>query len=328
LTDTGLVFFFEEDVTGPPYTKPWMSVEDQVSLLINRGMAVDSVEEASRWLSVVGYYRLSGYWYPYRVWQEDGPRLDQFYDGVSFGRVTALYAFDRHLKLLVLDALERIEIAMRVKVGHTLGKRGAYAHEDPRQLDTGFSRSPQFEKWHTKVERGRAGSKEDFVVHFETKYDGRLPVWAITEILDFGSLSVLFSGLKGADRNTIAAEFNIMNPSSGRGNGDALAAWFKQLNIVRNIAAHHSRLWNRNLGQRPTLWPLRPIPELRNLTNDQLGRLFGPLSNIAYLLQQVSPGNNWTARVTELVSAELPPTGRQLAEMGFPDDWASHPLWS
>jgi len=275
-------------VTGPPYAKPWMSVEDQVALLISRGMAVDSIDEATRWLSVVGYYRLSGYWYPYRVWQEEGPRSDRFYDDASFRRVIALYAMDRRLKLLVLDALERIEIAMRVKVGHTLGRRGAFAHEDPAQLDRKFSRSPQFAKWHKKVEFERVKSREDFVAHFNTQYNGRLPVWAITEILDFGSLSWLFSGMKGADRNTVAAEFNI----------------------VRNIAAHHSRLWNRNFGLIPAIQPLRSITELSRVTTDELGRLFGPLSIIAYLLEQVSPGNTWTVRVVELVRTELPATGR------------------
>lgn len=324
---TGWSSFFGEDVPEPQsYGKPWRSVEDQVSLLTSRGMAVGSVEDATRWLSVVGYYRLSGYWYPYRIWQKDAPRLDQFYPDATFERVTALYVFDRRLKLLVIDALERIEIAMRVKVGYTLGRRSPFAHEEARHLDASFAASGKFARWHERVEGERTRSREDFVNHFNTKYDGRLPVWAVTEILDFGSLSVLYSGLKGADRDAVASEFGVRD-AAGLGNGGALAAWFKQLNIVRNIVAHHSRLWNRNIGQRPSVRLLRPIDELRPLKDAELDRLFGPLTIIAFLLEQVSPGNDWTSRVSALIAAELPTTGRDAREMGFPAEWTNRPLW-
>ena len=115
---------------------------------------------------------------------------------------------------------------MRVKVGHTLGKRGPFAHEDPAQLDARFSRSLQFAKWHARVQGQQARSREDFVNHFKTRYDGRMPVWAVTEILDFGSLSVLFSGLQRSDLDAVAAEFQVFG-RDGSGNGAALAAWLQ-----------------------------------------------------------------------------------------------------
>lgn len=290
-------------------------------------MTVASVQEAERWLSLVGYYRLSGYWYPYRVGQVNGPRSSSFHPGVTFDQVVALYTFDRRLKLLVQDAIERIEIAMRVKVGHTLGRRGPFAHQDPAELDHRFASSPRYTDWQDRLRKESTRSREDFVVHFRTNYDGDLPIWVATEIMDFGTLSMLYSGSKGVDRDTIADEFGVVD---GRGvpNGAALASWFKQLNIIRNIVAHHSRLWNRNIGQRPTLAPLRAIPDLASLTNAELDRLFGPLTILAYLLQQVSPGSDWTARVRGLILAELAATGRQDAEMGFPTGWQQHALWT
>ena len=327
-SEHGLVFFVGElGVPGTTYGKPWLSLDDQVALLVSRGMTVGSVDIASRWLNVVGYYRLSGYWYPYRTPQGEGhPRLDSFRPGTSFEQVVALYVFDRRLKLLVIDALERVEIAMRVKVGHTLGKRGPFAHEDPAQLDARFSRSPQYSKWHARVQGEQARSREDFVKHFKTKYEGRLPVWAVTEILDFGSLSVLFSGLQRSDRDAVAAEFRVFG-GDGSGNGAALAAWFRQLNIVRNIAAHHSRLWNRNIGDQPSPRMLAPIAALNSVTTEELSRLFGPLSLLAYLLDQVSPRSDWTRRISRLIVDELPATGRCHPEMGFPARWTDRPLW-
>ena len=83
-----------------------------------------------RWLSVVGYYRLSGYLYAYRVLPEGSQvRLDTFRESTTFDQVIALYDFDRRLKLLMLDALERIEIAVRFRVGYTLPATGRVASE-------------------------------------------------------------------------------------------------------------------------------------------------------------------------------------------------------
>lgn len=121
------------------YTKPHLALPDQVALLQSRGLVVPDASQAEQWLSVVDYYRLTGYWYPYRVQRTDGPgREDRFADGTTFDQVVALYDLDRRLKLLIIDALERIEIAMRFRVGHTLGRYGPYAHLDRANLDTRF----------------------------------------------------------------------------------------------------------------------------------------------------------------------------------------------
>lgn len=286
-----------------------------------------ATEVARQWFSFVGYYRFSGYWYPYRAKQPNGPRSSSFQPGVTFDQFVALYTFDRRLKLLVQDAVERIEIAMRVKFGRTLGRRGPFAHQDPTQLDQRFASSSRYADWQARLAKERSRSREDFVLHFRTSYDGDLPIWVATEILDFGALSILYSGMKRADRDTVAAQFGAVD-ARGQPNGFALASWFKQLNIIRNIVAHHSRLWNCNIGQRPALAPLRAIPALAGVTNTELDRLFGPLTIAAYLLQHVSPGSDWTTRVRRLIEAELAATGRDEDDMGFPTRWRQQPLWS
>ncbi|GAA3081000.1 abortive infection bacteriophage resistance protein [Kribbella aluminosa] len=160
------------------YSKPHLSFDDQVQLLKSRGMVIDDPAAAAELLSVIGYYRLSGYWYPYR--RQPGPRQrdDQFVAGTNFKTVVRLYDADRRLKLHVLDAIERVEIALRVMIGFTLGKRGAYAHLDRTNLDGQFTqaaagRRSKYDEWIAKLQDGQRRSSEDFVVHFQTKYDGR-----------------------------------------------------------------------------------------------------------------------------------------------------------
>jgi abortive infection bacteriophage resistance protein len=199
------------------YAKPHLTLAQQVDLLISRGMAIADRSAAEGYLSTVGYYRLSGYWYPYREIAGDPPaRSDQFITGTSLDQVMALYDFDRRLKLLTLDALERVEITMRFRAGYVLGRRGPFAHLDSANFDGRFTktretRPSKFDEWNGKLAQAQIRSREDFVTHFNTKYDGRLPIWVATELLDFGGLSFLYEGMHRTDREEIAAELQVVD---------------------------------------------------------------------------------------------------------------------
>lgn len=319
------------------YGKPHRTVDEQVELLRSRGMEVSDPEWAGRWLSVIGYYRLSGYSYPYRVFNADaGSRGDDFMPGTSLAQVLNLYQFDRRLKLLAWDALERIEIAMRVRVGYTLGMRGTFAHLEPGSLSPSFSvhaksgEPSRHETWLARFSTEQSRSSEEFVAHFEKHYGGRLPVWVATEIMDFGNLSHLFAGMLGADRNQIAREFGLVD-NHGAGHGRALTNVMQAFNYVRNVCAHHSRLWNRNITVEIAPKNLVAIPELAHLkTGDRslTSRVYGSLCLLAYLMDRLSPGHAWKARLTDLVTLDLPGSSRRTSEMGFPNDWRDQQLWA
>ncbi|TCO46373.1 abortive infection bacteriophage resistance protein [Kribbella antiqua] len=316
------------------YTKPHLSFDDQVQLLKSRGMVIDDPAAASDLLSVVGYYRLSGYWYPYRRRLGPAQRDDRFVEGTTFAAVVRLYDTDRRLKLHVLDAIERVEIALRVMISFTLGKRGAYAHLNRSNLDGQFTqargREPsRYDEWVAKLVGAQARSTEDFVVHFQQKYDGRLPVWVVTEILDFGSTAHLYRGLKAADRNAIARDLDVVD-QTGLGNGHALGNWLRVLNYVRNICAHHSRLWNRHLVYKIASRQLAHVSDLRHLTAPDVPphRIYSMLCVLAFLVERVGQGTDWASRLRQLLSMEIPACGRSLAELGFPEGWAAHRPWA
>lgn len=333
-------------MTGSTYSKPFKTIPEQRDLLESRGMTVPDPAEAERWLGTVGYYRLSGYWYPYRAIHRlaSGPPIvaDDFSPGVSFEQVIGLYDFDRRLKLLVLDAVERVEIAMRMRIGHTLGLRGPFAHTDPSSLSAEFvkTRTPavppahedwlgsDHAKWLRNVAEQRKRSKEEFVKHYARTYGDPLPVWVVTEILDFGGLSRLYAGLMQKDRDTIAAGLNVID-SSGAGHGAALANWLKNITYIRNVCAHHSRLWNRNLDRQLSPKHLESVLELRHAASPvRTKRVYASLAVLAYLIEQVSPGATWATRVAQHVKEGLPALGRSADEMGFPPGWKNESLWS
>lgn len=205
--------------------KPWVSMEDQLARLKQRGLAVSNDGAALSYLQRIGYYRLSGYWYPLRELdrvtseREGRPvRLDTFVAGSRFEDVVKLYVFDKKLRLLAMDALERIEMAVRVDVAYLLGQRDPLAHEHAACLDGNFARkqisrgadagrTPHavwLDKYENLVRRAR---RLPFVAHHENAYGGKLPIWVAIEVWDFGLLSRFFAGMRHADRQDIAQRY-------------------------------------------------------------------------------------------------------------------------
>lgn len=326
------------------YTKPYLTVPDQVALLRARGCDIGDQASAEELLTRVGYYRLSGYWYPFRQSsQVNGETVvqDDFISGTTLSAISELYEFDRRLRLLVLDAIERVEVAMRFQVGHTLGSRGAFAHTDPGSLSKEFAGQfgppPSMEVWRKSDhatwlfyrEKETNRSKADFVKHFKAKYGLPLPVWVVTELLDFGGLTILYSGMLQRDRDAIAKSYGIID-SAGAGLGGALQDWMKNLNFIRNVCAHHSRFWNVNVTSRMSPNKLSPIPDLAHLVDPgfpkMLSRPYASLAVLAYLTRRIDPTNTWFSRLRDFMDSDFPDS-REESEMGFPDDWRDLALW-
>jgi hypothetical protein len=107
------------------YSKPYLAIADQLALIKGRGMIVSDDALAQAYLNKIGYYRLSGYWYPYRKSSQVGGKTvveDNFRDTTKFAEIVDLYVFDKKLRLLMLDIIERVEIALRVQITLQLGQ--------------------------------------------------------------------------------------------------------------------------------------------------------------------------------------------------------------
>ena len=313
--------------------KPWCSFSDQLQQLQARGLHVDDRAAALDYLERLGYYRLSGYWYPLRAIdpaasqaQGKAVRLDTFVPGSRFEDAVRLYVFDKKLRLLALDALERIEMAVRVDVAHLLGRRDARAHENQVHLHGNFTKKPitsgpnkgktehqvWLEKYHSLLHRAR---NEPFVAHHMQQYGG-LPIWAAIEVWDFGLLSKLFAGMQHADQQTIATLY-------GAPGGRAFSQWLRSLNFIRNVSAHHSRLWNINIVEVSALpqgWP----SQLNNK------RPFFYFCLMQKLLTVICPNSSWGRRFKALLADEFPAMVNpqlSLAEFGAFPGWEGLALW-
>ena len=93
-----------------PLQKPYTSAHDLVSLLQSRGLTVTDTAKAESYLEYIGYYRLSAYMYPLLQMPKDQHR---YKPNTTFSQVMMLYRFDKKLRLLIFNEIEKIEVAVR-----------------------------------------------------------------------------------------------------------------------------------------------------------------------------------------------------------------------
>ena len=294
-------------------------------------------------LKAVGYYRLTGYLYPFReseqyVDDDDRTRtrvLGGYRADTRLDHAEAIIDFDRQLRMLVMDGVERIEVAARMQMGYVLGRTSPFAHEDPLCFTEAFVKAgtdpesgdpvpSSHEKWLKRTGERRAKSDEQFVAHFREKYDDRMPVWALTELLELGQLSVLYRGLRQQDAEEIALAF-------GAPTKKLMVSWLASLNYVRNVAAHHARLFNRKLQHAPARPKVGQVPVLDHLRDEQTAKgVFGTynaLAVIAYLLPSVEPDSDWHRRLATLLHEFPTSHALPLASIGVPEGWESLDVW-
>lgn len=241
--------------------------------------------------------------------------------------------FDRRLRLLVMEGVERIEVAVRMRTGYILGRSSAFAHEIPACFDDSFtssgtdSRDPRASKhveWLQRVKQRRDSSDEQFVTHFREKYADHMPVWALTELLELGHLSSLYRGMLQKDAEELAGAFGVPKKRT-------MTSWLASLNYVRNVAAHHARLFNRKLQNAPSRPTVGSVPVLDHLRAPDAPKedfgTYNALAVIAYLLLSIEEEPAWAGRIAELLKGF--PTSHVLTiqSMGVPEGWESLELW-
>lgn len=299
----------------PVFTKNSLTIQQKIAHLQASGMTINDIPTAEHWLQHVSYYRLSAYWLPFETPKmQPGPR---FPAGTTFDTVTALYQFDRKLRIIVLDAIERIEVAVRGSWAYTLAHQGgphgyldAALYQDRKQYHENLSR----------LVRDVGSSPETYIDHYRRNYDNppMPPVWMVAEMMSFGQISRWISSLKNRGlRSQIAVPLAISEK--------VMIPLLKHLSTVRNTCAHHGRLWNRGFLIRPAL-PLKPADLDATLADPGPGpaSLYNSLVLINFLIGKVDPASTWKQDIQILLATH--PTGN-LAAMGFPNGWAQRPLW-
>lgn len=286
------------------YQKTPLTYDQQLKRLQQRGLAINDPKSALNYLRHISYYRLSAYYVPFKTG-------DRFKEKANFEDVIALCLFDRKLRLLVLEAIEFIEIALRTHlVYHLSHTYGAFGHLNPKNFNPRFEHA----EWLETLQQNIRGSTETFITHYKQKYTSspHLPLWMALEVSSFGGLSRLFKGLFGKDQQFIAKQFDLRDK--------VLSSWLHILVYIRSLCAHHARLWNRILTFKPLL--PKNSHHWHEIANN---RIFSIFTILQYCLRQLKIGSSWPTSLISLLNANR---NISLEIMGFPKNWQKQPLWN
>lgn len=311
--------------------KPPTTLEQQIERLRKRGMSIED-DIAQQWLSNISYYRLSAYWYPNRIITKnsDGQicRGDLFMPRTSFEDVIALYEADRKLRTLIHDGIERIEVALRARIGELLVSEGSLSYRNKIIFRPNFKHEEWLETADKRV--SRAMRRNESIKHYADQYGGQYPFWVLADVLDFSDISKLYEGLKTTDQYKLAEDLGVnidlnLLPANLRRKtlrSHPLVRWFEQLSIVRNTCAHHGRLWNKSFTPASTN-ALRTVDGLSTLPDGQSGRIYGTLVLMAFLLRTISPNSSWQGKIVNLLEDKFIPNPIvSMKSMGLPNSWS------
>lgn len=292
-----------------------LTIADQVALLQQRDMKFKDITSAPHFLRNISYYRLKGYW-----WEMQDDKVNHHFSPNSyFEDVIDLYNFDRHFRLIVFNAIERIEIALRTKLIYHLSL--AYGAE--WYTDQSFFRDKsKHASFLSKIQIEMKSSSEEFMKqHYVNHINDNAESWKALEIVTLGTLSKLYENLNSQlpEKSKIANEFGLNSSKD-------FSSWLRTITLIRNIIAHHSRLWNRVLITRYS-WP-------NNLTKSVLDyvpndnrkkKIFPILCAMIFMNDKISPGHSLKLELLDLVH-QFPKTS--IYKMGFPPYWFNQPLFN
>ncbi|MCL8538930.1 Abi family protein [Chryseobacterium gallinarum] len=295
------------------YSKTPYTCEQHIELLKERGLIITNEERAKKYLESIGYYRLTGYMFHLQNKSND----NKFLPDTNFDRIIELYKFDKALRSIVLEYIERIEVCVRSKISNKYSLEHGFFWYLDEQL---YADNNIYETIKGEISSSYEDPKEIFLRAFKRNYDDDFPPSNMAlEILTFGKLSRLYSGLNNNDiKREIAKEFNLVS--------EYLSSWLIYINNVRNICAHHSRLWNKKVTvDRPSIPKKEKYKFNGSIPNiDEFNTtLYGIISIINRLLKSFNPENNFTNKITSLIKE----FNIQVELMGFPEDWETNATW-
>ena len=305
--------------------KPACTIADQILLLSSRGMLFKDENQAADLLKNISYYRLKGYWWDMQIDYTQHTLKPNTY----FEEVLDRYNFDRQLRLILFDAVERIEVAIRTKMIYHLSiSYGGLWYLNSDLFDA-VSISQSDGKVKTihqntvdELMREFNRSQEIFIKdHLSRHHNENADAWKTLEVASMGTLSKLYKNLRHQlpEKAVIAKEMGLNLHSE-------LSSWLESIAYIRNIIAHHSRLWSRNMVKKPTYMLNNPIGQWFNnpLTAVQTKKPFLIISCMVYLCNMIAPGHQIKSKLLDLIFSN---PAIPVYKLGFLNNWQNEPFW-
>ncbi len=291
------------------FNKAPKTIEEQIELLKSRGLIIQDEAKAKYLLQHISYYRLSGYWFAFYKNFE----TKQFQANTTFELVFHLYCFDQKLRKLLLSEIEKIEISLRSQISNYMINK----KQDPFWFlnVSYFTNKDNYEQFVEVLKVDFKRSDEQFINSFKKKYSDELPPsWIILEITSFGTLSKIFKNINNYDKKQISNVYQLPEK--------VFESWLHSIVYIRNVCAHHTRLWNRNISIKPEKLKKPRLDWVNNEYNNK--KIYSIVLVIQYLLKTIYPHSDFFERLKSLLE-KYPDV--EPKNIGFINDWENEPIW-
>ncbi|MDY3526026.1 Abi family protein [Riemerella anatipestifer] len=300
-------------------SKPAYTISEQIQILKDRGMLFKDERNAMEYLQNISYYRLKGYWWD----MQSDYKEHTFKKNVYFEQVIRRYDFDRKLRGILFNAVEYIEISIRTKLIYHLSlKYGGLWYLEENLFDR--TKNKTYQRTINKLQEEFNRSQEVFVIDHRRRHKNVSPdVWKILEVASLGTLSKLYKNLKHQlpEKSKIANEMGLNLHTE-------LSSWLEAISYMRNIIAHHSRLWSKNMTKKPTYKLKNPrgkwFQYSDKLTEVQIKKPFLIISCMVYLCDIMNPQHSVREELLDLFKEY---SDIEIYKLGFVNSWYKEQVW-
>ena len=295
------------------YGKVALSADETLHRLWERGLRIDDRPSNLRTLRSIGHFRLLIYMRRFQ-----NPATKGFWPRTRFSDIVELYDFDRRLRSVTMDAIERIEVALRAALSNPLAiDHGSHWYVERDR----FGDLPTYARVLNQITQECEAKKGLALTHYYQTYarPELPPVWLMCERLSLGALSRVFGALSMRDRKIAGRHIWPEIPDA------LLVGWLQSWTDLRNACAHHSRLWGMKLT---VSQPAKPIGRgLARYASEMAlpDTFYARATMMKALLDPLGYGDEWreALRITLTGCDHVEP----LAHLGFPAGWHLMPAW-
>ncbi len=276
-------YFLEMSATS--YDKPHATAKEGVDHLKSRGLIVTDSDAAARKIEEIGYERLRIYFLSRR---DHTTTNKTFRAGTTYEDILRLYACDEEIRNICFIGVGKFELAFRNRLSEALSD----AHGS----------HPYFEKSIFQDDKGRkeslhkilsvyTQSNDQRAKHYRLKYSEPIlpPIWILKEFLTFGVSARICFTLEKSLREDIAGHFGVSS-------WEAFRSWVKCFVDLRNICAHHGRLFNRRFQKQPIILRSSSVPAAPQATLKAL------LECLDYTLDQANITGDFVGRIETVLN--------------------------
>ncbi|ADC90732.1 Abi-like protein [Mageeibacillus indolicus UPII9-5] len=219
--------------------QPPISIDKQIENLVSLGLEIEDTSYAKDVLNRVSYYRLIK---AYSITlKEDG----RYIEGTTFENIVELYLFDMEFRHILFSLIEHIEVYLRAVITNYYSlEYGNFGYKNLNNYGKNNYQKNTLDELEREINRNR---KSPFIRNFKDNYEGgEIPLYAAIEVASLGTLSKMYKNMKNDDKKAISTTFGV--------DYVYLESWIENLAYVRNICAHHGRLYGSKLTKTPKLY--------------------------------------------------------------------------